>query len=299
MRKSLFFIAFTICLFVVLGCTKKSSTPLSSPEFSETYTVLPHPHDPKMSEKEFIKRYTVEGRISVEKDEPKKENNYQGEEARKKRQEKLQEEGRNKFAEFWDENITFAKCIQKNNYANIEEKQFLPSIEKEIEHLLEKLYNITPPVLISELCRTKNHSKIISIGYIGKLAVIFRYDSNKKIYEVAELKESKIQNLNIDNIVQQSSNIFVSPLTRNTGFQKKTGEIIPVIFSNLTLRSSLFNKMFTKTNNKNFCTYNNCTFDIYYDYNFVTNEIFEQKVCAFYLDENNKRQQLEKCATIS
>ncbi len=220
----------------------------------------------------------------------------------------------------WSEDIVFKKCEQPEEHRpkialELEEKYFT---EKTLKLVDSKEGNYHGEFFeIEEYCISDDETKLIFIGSVGKgHPKIYRYDREKEVVEEAHLLAPTIEwpfrmMYYRDSKLEPFLRAIRDSEFSQEGFQKRNGSIIPIKFLNRVIAGTslhgreseiLGSKLLKKEANKEYCDSPGqfsdaaiCLADVYYDYDFVENTLTEQKACTFYIDEQGKKQVLEKC----
>lgn len=136
----------------------------------------------------------------------------------------------------------------------------------------------------------------------GKYIVI----SNDKTPDTFSRFDAKLWRLEVSKLQWQSQNFIPRWRSLGKGFWKRVGntigyEVLDVPFGGYIKESD--QKILLKHKNFSFCTngllsngkWADCSYDVYYEYNFIENVVHEKKICTFYVDENGVRKTLESC----
>lgn len=229
----------------------------------------------------------------------------------------------------WDKNIRFTYCDNLSKYNNKEDyyqsEDFLLLKEKIKNKIYYTNYNIKYnfPKKINEFCKTNDSTKYI-LWWTTKYntIIIWKYDKILDTFEVIDFKwnfnkyyMNKWWNISWRNYWDTSLEKYYYKYVESkkdiTWFWIKNKNIIP--FANYWVSITwsaesapwIFSDILHLFSNKSreYCEWwltpewklSVCFVDIFYDIDFVKNEIKDSRVCSYYVDDTWKVKILEKC----
>lgn len=232
---------------------------------------------------------------------------------------KIEEDISNKIV--WNNDIKFTFCDSLSNYGDIEE---FNKIDDNIREFSKITFDKNPRYTMwaIEYCRTSDFKKYIIIWNEYSSLIIYKYETDTKNIEEAELKwflnsryinSSWIRGIrNYGDIsLEKYLNKYIESKKSVSWFGIKNNNIIP--FTNYWVSITwhaesapwIFadKRQFFSQSTIDYCSWwltpkwklSVCFADIFYDFDLVKNEIKESRICTYYIDDNWEIKTLERC----